>query len=187
MYTGGIIRAFYDQNSRDAAISTQLRATYGDLRSPIRANFQNVPSILWKRKVREFDEYVIWWCMYSSGWDWQVIFARLTLSYSGRWMTGRMTADMYTYKSATESPTTNFESWTKHSAREKKSTLANSFHFSVQNSCSFWWYEPFSQFLITMNTKISSRFTPQMTCKQQRRYFQFDSSCNTPFDYERRT
>lgn len=35
-----------DQKSIDAAISTQQTATYGDFRSPIRANFQNVPSAL---------------------------------------------------------------------------------------------------------------------------------------------
>lgn len=35
-----------DQKSIDTAIIMQHTATYGDLRSPIRANFQNVPSAL---------------------------------------------------------------------------------------------------------------------------------------------
>lgn len=37
---------FYDQKRSDAAIRTQHTATYGDLRSPMRASFQNVPSML---------------------------------------------------------------------------------------------------------------------------------------------
>lgn len=36
----------YDQNRTVAAITKQHTATYGDFRSPIRANFQNVPIIL---------------------------------------------------------------------------------------------------------------------------------------------
>lgn len=36
----------YDQNNIETAIKRQQTATYGDLRSPIRAAFQNVPNAL---------------------------------------------------------------------------------------------------------------------------------------------
>lgn len=45
----------YDQNNIERAIRRQQTATYGDLRSPIRAAFQNVPNALeyeGKRQIR---------------------------------------------------------------------------------------------------------------------------------------
>lgn len=45
------LRNLYDQNSIEPAMSMQHTATYGDFRSPIRANFQNVPTTLESRIV----------------------------------------------------------------------------------------------------------------------------------------
>lgn len=43
----------YDQNNIETAIRRQQTATYGDLRSPTRAAFQNVPNAL-KMKINYY-------------------------------------------------------------------------------------------------------------------------------------
>lgn len=87
------------QNSIETAITKHATATYGDLRSPILANFQKTPRKLQYSTIKQ---------KFINNWENLIFHTTQTRSYCGPLYWETANASRHKCKSLTESLTTNF-------------------------------------------------------------------------------